>query len=288
MGLTINTNIASLQSQMSLNNSSQALQNNQQRLATGLRINSAADDAAGLTITDGMTSQIRGMNQAVRNANDGISMAQTAEGGVGEITEMLQRMRDLAVQAANETNTDDDLKALHQEFSELQDEISRVAEATKFNEKSLLIGTAANSHSGTIKIQVGPNTTSSDSITLNLDTDMTASAIGTSGTEVGGLDIGSGATATAMTNAITSIDEAISTADSFRSELGATINRLESSISNLENASQNLTESRSRIMDADIAKESAEMTQNNVRQQASAAVLAQANQQPQIALQLLG
>ncbi|ACV67924.1 flagellin [Desulfohalobium retbaense] len=281
MALSINTNMASLQSQMSLANSTQALEQNQQRLATGLRINSAADDAAGLTITDGMTSQIRGMNQAVRNANDGISMAQTAEGGAKEITNMLQRMRELAVQAANDTNTNADKKALQQEFDELASEISRVGEATQFNTKNLLTGTEGSS----VAIQVGPNNTGNDTINIDLSENLRASAAGLA---VDSLTIGSGSTLSDIQAAISGIDTAIGTVDEFRSELGATQNRLQSSISNLENAAQNLTESRSRIMDADIAKESAEMTQNNVRQQASAAVLAQANQQPQLALQLLG
>ncbi|ACV67925.1 flagellin [Desulfohalobium retbaense] len=281
MALSINTNMASLQSQMSLANSTQALEQNQQRLATGLRINSAADDAAGLTITDGMTSQIRGMNQAVRNANDGISMAQTAEGGAKEITNMLQRMRELAVQAANDTNTDADKKALQQEFNELTAEITRVGNSTQFNKENLLTGSAGAS----VNIQVGPNNTSDDTINIDLSQDLRA-ATGALG--VNGLNIGSGSSLTQIQTAISDIDDAIGTVDEFRSELGATQNRLQSSISNLENAAQNLTESRSRIMDADIAKESAEMTQNNVRQQASAAVLAQANQQPQLALQLLG
>ena len=281
MALSINTNMASLQSQMSLANSTQSLEKNQERLATGLRINSAADDAAGLTITDGMTSQIRGMQQAVRNANDGISMAQTAEGGAKEITNMLQRMRELAVQSANDTNTNDDRKALQEEMDELASEITRVGNATQFNTQNLLTGSAGSG----VAIQVGPNNGDDDTIDLDLATDLRANA---SGMGVSGLTIGSGATATNINNALSSIDEAISTVDTFRSSLGATQNRLDSSISNLENASQNLTESRSRIMDADIAKESAEMTQNNVRQQAAAAVLSQANQQPQLALQLLG
>jgi flagellin len=488
MALSINTNIASLQAQNNLSQVNQSLQQNQERLSSGLRINSAADDAAGLAISDRMTAQVRGMNQAARNANDGISMAQTAEGGLQEITNILQRMRQLAVQSANETNTASDRASINQEFQDLNSELSRIAKSTQFNGSSVLNG------AGIAEFQVGPNTGSENKITIDMSQKMTSDAIGgrayetlemasdsatamaagdleingtaidptasentashgggktsayaianainnnndvstqaealnaektttnktvtgdatsytlavngvnitsaydvsssgslqadelvskinevsatthvtaeetssgiqltsdqgrnieidetaaggTSTTGLQGSLTGSGttdsiiergalrlsheqritvnATGNSVGNyfddissasgshtidvsfldsadvnsvsdseaAINKIDQAINDVDEFRATLGAAQNRFESTIANLENASQNLTEARSRIQDADIAKEAAEMTQNNVRRQAASAVLTQANQQPQLALQLLG
>ena len=463
MSLSINTNIASLQAQNNLSQVNKSLQQNQERLASGLRINSAADDAAGLAISDRMNAQIKGMNQASRNASDGISMAQTAEGGLQEITNILQRMRELSVQSANESNTDQDRESLNQEFGELSAELDRIAESTSFNGKTLLDGTR-----GTAEFQVGPNTDQANIIEVDMSTsvrnsdigkiysdgsfelqsssggnglnfsnleitkddetknlgnvdsggsaidvakemnnsfdniwaeatntvvegssgtvkssgsaltleineetityassgDVTASELaedinsldvdvtadlnsddvveltndqganivvnesgdtsvfnsdsgGTDYTYHGGVDIeadslvqvndtGSVTDSTSDTqqtdgldnagistvdDALTSIrqiDEAINKVDEYRATFGATQNRLDSTIANLENSSQNLTEARSRIQDADIAKEAAEQTQNNVRRQAAASVLTQANQSPQLALQLLG
>ncbi len=496
MALSVNTNIASLQAQNNLSQVNRALEQNQERLSSGLRINSAADDPAGLAISDRMNAQIKGMNQATRNAQNGISMAQTAEGGMQEITNILQRMRELSVQSANETNTKSDRQSLNKEFQDLSGELDRIAKSTSFNGKSLLDGSMGESlfqvgadtgsenqisldmsssmragdlgrrYEGTVGFVTGTSATaitqtlSASEVTVNNETlglsgydqestattDVVASgqvresawaiadainnnanlqveaeanntAVGASqasgvtatnySLSVNGVEVMTGATGTisatlaadkinaedslnveatvtdsgalelsdddggdihvteagvsgffatagtyaqggsvnlqatqsiafgdvsggtefgnatvtgsgysvtsaaasfstvytnqnesleqmdiaSVTNAqdaIDKIDAAINDVDSTRATMGAAQNRLESTIANLENSVQNLTESRSRIVDADIAKEAAEQTQNNVRRQAAASVLTQANQNPQLALQLLG
>jgi flagellin len=277
MAITINTNVQSLNTQRSLSKSQASLANSMQRLSSGLRINSAKDDAAGLAISDRMTSQIRGMNQAVRNSNDAISFAQTAEGALGEMTNILQRMRELSVQSANATNSDDDRTALNSEFTELRSELDRIVDTTKFNGKNLLDGTYSGSNAA--MFQVGAN--EGEQISVAIGTVATsASGLALSGTSV--------TSAGAAGGAITAIDGALNTVDSLRGTLGAKQNRFESTIANLNNITENLSAARSRIVDADIATETSEMTKMNILQQAGVSILAQSNQTPQLALSLLG
>lgn len=272
MAIVINTNVASLNAQRNLNSSQGLLNRSMQRLSSGLRINSAKDDAAGLGISDRMTSQIRGLNQAARNANDGISLAQTAEGALNETTNLLQRMREIAVQAGNDTNSTEDRASLQAEFDQLVEEIDRIATTTEFNGTAVLDGTFV----GGI-FQIGAN--AGQTITVAIG-DAQSAALG-----VGALTVDSNANAGL---AITAIDAGIITVDTIRGELGAVQSRLESTIANLTNVSENLSASRSRILDADIAMETSAMTKGNILQQAGVAVLAQANQTPQLALSLLG
>lgn len=275
MALSINTNVASLNAQRNLGVSQNSLSKSMQRLSSGLRINSAKDDAAGLGISDRMTGQIRGLNQAVRNANDGISLAQTAEGALQETTNILQRMRELAVQAANGTNTSTDRESLNAEFKQLQEEINRIADTTQFNGKSLLNGSFASA-----KFQIGANASQFISITVG--------AMSTSTLGVKDISIGSAASYGNIGSAISAIDTAIDTVGTERGKLGAVQNRFESTIANLSNISENLSAARSRILDADIAQETSNMTKGNILQQAGVSILAQANQAPQLALSLLG
>ncbi len=274
MAVVINTNVASLNAQRNLNKSQLGLNKSMQRLSSGLRINSAKDDAAGLAISDRMTSQIRGLNQAARNAQDGISMAQTAEGALNETTNLLQRMRELAVQSANDTNTSTDRASLDAEFKQLQAEIDRIAQNTQFNNRGVLNGSAAD---GMI-FHVGAN--ANQTITLSIN------SMGLTGLSIdsGNASIGVQSAANA---AISAIDSSIGLVDVERGKLGAVMNRLESTISNLSNVSENLSASRSRILDADIAQETSDMTKNNILQQAGVSVLSQANQSSQLALSLL-
>jgi len=274
--LTVNTNVGSLNAQRNLSQSQGALSKSMQRLSSGLRINSAKDDAAGLAISDRMTSQIRGLNQAVRNANDGISLAQTAEGALSETTNILQRMRELAVQSSNGTNTTADRSSLNAEFSQLQSEIDRIADNTKFNGQVLLDGTFSGTGNG-MSFQIGADANQTISVT-----------IGAATTAVLGVDTLSVGSATGAQSAISAIDTAISSVDTTRGSLGAVQNRFESTISNLSNISENLSAARSRILDADVAAETSAMTKNNILQQAGVSILAQANQTPQLALSLLG
>lgn len=278
MAITVNSNIASLNAQRNLLSSQGLLNTSMQRLSSGLRINSAKDDAAGLGISDRMTAQIRGMNQAARNAQDGISLAQTAEGALQETTNMLQRMREIAVQSANDTNSADDRASLDDEFQALASEIDRIALATEFNGVALLDGSAT----AALNFQVGANdVAANDVITLDI-----ASADATAGTlAVDVLDVTDQANSVA---AITAIDLAITAVDTIRGDLGAVQSRFESTIANLMNVSENLSASRSRILDADIAMETSNMTKANILQQAGVSVLAQANQIPSLALSLLG
>ncbi len=279
MALFINTNVASLNAQRNLGKSQLSLNKSMQRLSSGLRINSAKDDAAGLAISDRMTSQVRGLNQAVRNANDGISLAQTAEGALSETTNLLQRMRELAVQSANDTNTTTDRSSLDAEFKQLVSEIDRIATTTAFNNKTILTGTYSTTG---LVFHVGANSGQIMSVQIKA---ASTGALGSSPTTT--VDELSITTRANANSAITYIDVAISDVDVARGDLGAVMNRLESTIANLTNVSENITASRSRILDADIAMETSSMTKSNILQQAGVSVLAQANQTPQLALSLL-
>ncbi len=277
MTQVINTNVMSLNAQRNLSTNSASLATSIQRLSSGLRINSARDDAAGLAISQRMTTQVRGMEQAARNANDGISLAQTAEGALQEISNNLQRIRELAVQAANGTNSDEDKQALQKEVQQLKDEITRVVDNTKFNGTALLDGT-----SGTISIQVGANATDNDKIDITLsDISSALSGITASGFSVESMTAGSGATE------LDDLDDALQSVNEARAELGAIQNRFSSAIANLQVSSENMAASRSRIQDADYAKETAELTRNQILQQAGTAMLAQAKSVPQNVLSLL-
>ncbi|MDN4500882.1 flagellin [Alteromonadaceae bacterium BrNp21-10] len=274
MGLYVNTNISSLNAQRQLFNSGQALSTSFERLSSGFRINRAADDAAGLQIADRMTAQIMGLNQAARNANDGISVVQTAEGAMGEITSSLQRIRQLAVQAQNGINTSADRTALQKEVSALKQEISRISANTQFGGVDLLKGDFS------AAFLVGAN--SGQTISVNLSR---SGGYGTSGLSLADTSVASVANASA---AITAIDTALSTIGGARADLGALQNRFQSTIRNLSNISENIAGARSRIRDTDFATETAELTRNQIIQQASISVLSQANQRPQAALTLLG
>ncbi|MDI5987289.1 flagellin [Halomonas sp. M4R5S39] len=270
----INTNITALIGQNNLKSSQSMLAQAQERLSSGLRINSAADDAAGQAIANRMSAQITGMSQAQRNANDGISLTQTMEGGLNQISDNLQRIRELAVQAANDTNSAEDRASIQLEIDERVAEIDRVAGATTFNGTDLLNGVA------TLNIQVGANTTGGvDDISV-ATVDAQAAALG-----VDALDVTSFASAQA---AIDSVDTALQDIDDNRATLGATLNRFDSVIENLSTNITNLTEARSRIEDADYAVEVSNMTRANILQQAGTSMLAQANQTPQSVLSLLG
>lgn len=272
----INTNMSSLVSQKNLSHSRNALGTAMERLSSGMRINSAKDDAAGQAIANRMNSQIKGMAQAQRNANDGISMIQTTEGALNQINNNLQRVRELAVQAASDTNDVADRESIQTEITERINEIDRVAKSASFNGIKLADGTNTS-----LKIQIGANTEAEDSITISL-TDGT-----TAGLSVDSLTAGAVTDSTAAYATIDAVDAALKTVDTARSGLGATLNRFDSVISNLQNSETNLSAARSRIEDADYAKEVAEMTRAQILQQAGTSVLAQANQIPQGVLSLL-
>ena len=282
MSLGVNTNVTSLNVQKNLGRASDALSTSMTRLSSGLKINSAKDDAAGLQIATRMSSQIRGQTVAIKNANDGISMAQTAEGALQETTNILQRMRELAVQARNGTNGTADRTATNSEFTQISDELTRIASSTNLNGKYLLDGTA-----GAMTIQVGANTGTSNQITLTLSSKFDAASLSVgSGTVV--LTGATSATLSAnIDNAITAIDAALATINTTRASLGASQNRLTSTINNLQNVNQNATAALGRIQDTDFAAETANLTKQQTLQQASTAVLAQANQLPNAVLKLL-
>ncbi|MBD3108494.1 flagellin [Bacillus sp. AGMB 02131] len=267
--MRINHNIAALNTQRSLTGANNAQSKSMEKLSSGLRINRAGDDAAGLAISEKMRAQVRGLDQASRNAQDGISLIQTAEGALNETHSILQRMRELSVQAANQTNNDDDVAFIQSEIDALSGEIDRIATTTQFNTKNILDGAIA-----TVDLQVGAN--SNQLITINL-VDMQAAAIG-----VGAVDVENDAQA-----GIDSIDDAILAVSQQRSDLGAVQNRLEHTINNLGTTSENLTAAESRIRDVDMAKEISEQTKQSILSQAAQAMLAQANQTPQGVLQLL-
>jgi flagellin len=281
MPLTINTNIASLNAQRNLNMSQGSLATSMQRLSSGLRVNSAKDDAAGLAIAERMNSQVRGMNVAVRNANDGISMAQTAEGALSQVSNSLQRMRELAVQARNATNSSSDKDSLNKEFSQLQAEISRVLSGTTFNGKHIL-GSEATS----MTFQIGANTTVDDTITVGTS-DMTQVQTITDVTTATTAYISSNADISAIGTVIDNIDKALDNVNDTRATYGATQSRFDAIITNLQVGVENQSAARSRIMDADFAAETANMSRSQVLQQAGTAMVAQANQLPQQVLKLL-
>lgn len=279
--MVINTNISSLNSQRMLNKTGSELKTAMERLSSGLRVNSAKDDAAGLAIADRMTSQIRGMTVAVRNANDGISMAQTAEAGMGNVTETLQRMRDLAIQAANfGAVSAEDREKLQTEFEQLGNELLRIIENTEFNGKKILNGSLSNA-----VFQVGANTSANNQISITLSNLELVSGLkelfGTAAS------IGSTAAFSNVMSAVKHIDTAIRKIDNFRSTLGAIQNRFTRTIDNLQSSIENQSAARSRIMDADFAAETSQLSRAQILQQAGTAMLAQANQTTQGVLQLL-
>lgn len=285
MALSINTNVASLNATRNLTKSTSNMSKTFERLSSGLRINSASDDTAGLSISTRMTSQIRGMNMAMRNTNDAISLTQVAEGALNETTNALQRMRELAIQSNNATMTGSDRDDIQREVAQLMDEIERIATTTEFNGQNLLSGGFDNK-----KMQVGAEVGQMIQMSIG---DARNSALGlTSMNDQGvaaNIKIGASAgSAGTIGSAISRIDKALDSVSVIRSELGAYQNRFESVIANLGNVAENTYSARSRIMDADIATETAKLTQNSIMQQAGSAMLAQANQQPRIALQLLG
>jgi flagellin len=267
MPMTINTNVSSLNAQRNSNTSSASLATSLQRLSSGLRINSAKDDAAGLAIADRMNAQIRGINVAVRNANDGISLAQTAEGALATVTDVLQRMRELAVQAQNGSNGTTDRANLNTEYAQLSAEITRIADQTKFNGKAIVGASGA----GANVFQVGAN--NGDTLTI------TTTAIAT----VAG-DLTTSANAS---TAVSAIDSALDTITTNRATYGAAMNRFEFAISNLQITGENQQAARGRIMDADFAAETANLSRAQILQQAGSAMVAQANQLPQNVLSLL-
>ena len=275
MASTINTNMSSLTAQRALGTSQGSLSTSMQRLSTGLRINSAKDDSAGLAIAERMTSQVRGMAVAGRNANDAISLAQTAEGALGKIGESLQRMRELSVQSSNSTNSSSDRANLDEEYQALAKEVTRVIDGTKFNGNQLLNTT------GAMSFQVGAdNNATTDAIDVNL-TDMSAGT-GMTAALAGGIT-----SATEALARMTNLDAAIDEVTSARSNLGSVQNRFESVVANLSTTSENLQAAKGRIMDADFAVETSNMSRAQVLQQAGNAMLAQANQAPQQVMSLL-
>jgi len=310
MGQSVNTNIISLNAQRNLGTSQSSMATSMQRLSSGLRVNSAKDDAAGLAIAERMSAQVRGMNVAVRNANDAISLSQTAEGALGKIGDNLQRMRELAVQSRNATNSDGDRANLQKEFKELQSEIQRTVNNTSFNGTKLLDGT-----SGDLEFQVGAKTTADDKITITgvdmngtasktsaVDTDATvstasvvvATAFTSNADDAEGISIGGfqedGTTAIAVDDiddAIEVIDVALDRVNEQRATFGAAQNRFEAVISNLQVNIENQSAARGRIMDADFATETSNLSRSQILQQAGSAMVAQANQLPQQVLSLL-
>jgi flagellin len=284
--LTINTNIQSLNAQRNLTMSQASLSTSMQRLSSGLRINSAKDDAAGSAIAERMSAQVRGMNVAIRNANDGISLAQTAEGALGKVADSLQRMRELAVQAANASNSDDDKDSLDEEFGQLAQEIQRVLGGTQFNSQAILGADA-----GAQEFKIGANTTTNDSITVtttNMTADATITAVaGTDNAGTGRAVIDNTANAAAINTVIDNIDTALDTVNSERATFGATQSRFDAVISNLQVSVENQSAARARIMDADFASETANLSRAQILQQAGNAMIAQANQLPQGVLALL-
>jgi len=273
MSSVINTNVKSIMAQNALSVNNRALSKAMEQLSTGKRINGAADDAAGLAISSRMTAQIRGLNQGVRNANDAVSMIQTAEGATKEITNMLERMRELAVQAANDTYGTDDRNAIGTEVTQLKEEIDRIATNTEWNGKKIL-----GEDNGNYTYQVGAGSTTYSSVSLTYD-QMNATSLGVDSLSM--ISYG------AATDAISKLDAAIQTVDTFRATLGAKINRMTSAADNLANVAMNTSESRSRILDADYAQATTELARTQIIQQAATAMLAQANQQPSAVLSLL-
>jgi len=278
----INTNVASLNAQAALATNQRGLNKAMEQLSTGKRINGAADDAAGLAIASKMTAQIRGLNQAVRNANDAISMVKTAESSTNEITNMLQRMRELSVQSANDTNTDDDRAALQLEFDALRTEINRIGETTEWNGMKILDGSAGANADGDIVFHVGASSGAGNQITVTFKDFQTGSGDVTDAIDTDDISDQAGAT-----TAIDNIDTALKNVNEQRGTFGAVVNRLQYTVDNLTNISTRTAESRSRIEDADYSQATTELAKRQIIQQAATAMLAQANQQPQAVLSLL-
>ena len=305
MAIYVNTNVSSLHGRRSLNNVQNSLSTTYQRLSSGLRINSAKDDAAGLQIADRLTTQINGLNQGNRNTNDGIALAQTIESGMDEMSGMLQKIRTLAVQSANGTNTKEDREAISKEANALKSEITRIAEQTKFGGKTVLNGydadksifgakNAANGAAtakskGTVVLQVGANNGDEIKFTVdNFSFTVLASQAGAKDDAFKAADGLKLDTASGAKAVISLMDAMISKVDQQRSDLGAIQNRLESSIRNQSNVAANQADARSRIRDADFAEESAALSQQSIIQQAATSMLMQANSRPQLALSMLG
>ncbi len=303
MSMYVNTNVSALNAQRNLAKSNSSLDTAYTRLASGMRINSAKDDAAGLQISNRLTSQINGLDQGNRNANDGISLAQTAEGAMDEVTSMLQRMRTLAQQSSNGSNNEDDRDALQQEYSQLSTEINRISSDTTFGGTRLLDGnyrgefqvgaSAAQTISFTLtgfSFTVSGLAAASTGLSYTVSADSNGDFIATSAAAAltwSTISDISGSTASNAQLSMANLDLMIKSVDSKRAELGAVQNRLDSTVRNQANVSENLSAARSRIRDADFAAETATMTQQNILQQAASTILAQANQRPQSALSLL-
>jgi flagellin len=282
MAMTINTNVMSLNAQRNAANNQSSMATTMQRLSSGLRVNTAKDDAAGLAIAERMNTQVRGMTVAVRNANDGISLSQVAESGISTLTDILQRMRELTVQSINSTNTSSDISALGQEYTQLGNELARIISAVQFNGSSLFTTTAA------FDFQVGA--TSGQTISMSTAMLNFQSAAGLSSVMYGSTDPASALDATANSaNAatLTAIDLAIDTVNSARAQLGAIQSRFEKTINFLQTGIENQSAARGRIMDADFASETSNLSRVQILQQAGTAMIAQANQMPQSVLQLL-
>ncbi len=280
MVMTINTNIMSLNAQRNASANQSSLATSMQRLSSGLRVNSAKDDAAGLAIADRMNTQVRGMTVAIRNANDGISLAQVAEGGLSVVTDILQRMRELAVQSINSTNTSADISALNQEYTQLSQELARNMNSVQFNGTSLFTTTAD------FTFQVGAN--------MGQTVTVSASDLGVSSGAITGVLPGSAITSALITSAnsensanLSAIDDALTAVNNSRATLGAVQSRFAQTITYLQTAVENQTAARGRIMDADFAAETANLSRAQILQQAGTAMIAQANQMPQSVLQLL-
>jgi flagellin len=282
MAMTINTNVMSLNAQRNATANQTSMQTTMQRLSSGLRINTAKDDAAGLAIAERMNTQVRGMTVAVRNANDGISLSQVAESGIGTLTDILQRMRELAVQSINSTNTSSDISALNQEYSQLGNELARIVSAVQFNGSTLFTNTAG------YDFQVGA--TSGQTITIASACLNFQSAAGLSSVMLGSTDAASAldyTTNSANAANLTALDLALDTVNAARAQLGAIQSRFEKTINFLQSGIENQSAAKGRIMDADFAQETSNLTRVQILQQAGTAMIAQANQMPQSVLQLL-
>jgi flagellin len=277
MSTVINTNVKALVATGALVKNGRTMANTMESLSTGSRINKASDDAAGLSIRENMTAQIKGLNAAVRNANDAISMLQTADGALNEVSDMLQRMRELGTLAQNDTYSTAQRVAMNDEFTQLQSEIDRIADNTQWNNMNLLDGTGGNWGGGSLfTFQVGANAGQTISVAIP---GMGIASLGISAVSIG--------TVTDARDAVTALDDAISVLNTRRSVIGSVINRLTHAVDNLTNVSQNATESRSRVTDTDYATATSELARTQIIQQAATAILAQANQQPQMVLSLL-
>jgi flagellin len=277
MSTVINTNVKALVSTSALVKNGRVMANTMESLSTGSRINKASDDAAGLSIRENMTAQIKGLNAAVRNANDAISMLQTADGALNEVADMLQRMRELGTLAQNDTYSTAQRVAMNDEFAQLQSEIDRIADNTQWNGMNLLDGTGGNWGGGSLfTFQVGANAGQTISVAI---AGMGIASLGISAVSIG--------TVTDARDAVTALDDAISVLNTRRSVLGSVINRLTHAVDNLTNVSQNATEARSRVTDTDYASTTTELARAQIIQQAATAMLAQANQQPSMVMSLL-